>query len=186
MKHFKYIIIPKIELIQEQIIQIMPKDFLETASVTFLKQFPDLFTKISQIPEFKYFLEKQGWFPHLVSMVFHNMEANSTFDIHTDPIPETVNIVRILFPVKNCANTYTHFYETNVEPEIQWIHPLNGPAQPYKKYKESDCTLVARANLSNPYLINTQSVHGINNPTNNRRMSLWINFDNKIDLYQYL
>jgi hypothetical protein len=184
MEYFKYLDIPNIETIQQQILDILPEDIINNDNVVFLvKTFPELYSKIKNIPELAEFIKKNGWTENLVSMVFHSMSPKSTFDIHTDPIPETMNHIRILFPVKNCEDTYTRFYTSDIPPKTEWIYPADGsPPQPYNKYYEENCTLVAQANLRAPYFINTQSIHGIYNPTNNRRMTLWLNFDNRIDL----
>lgn len=187
MKYYKYINIPNIETLQEKIIEAIPKELLEKPSVTFLNRFkPELYNTMCSIPELNDYLESIGLRKYLTDLTLYVMDSESTFHIHQDPTAPNFNTVRILLPLQGCNNTYTQFYESDIEPTTEYIYPKIGEPQPFIRYKEEDCTLVDQANLSKPYFINTRSIHGIYNPNKAQRISMWINFTDEIDLYSQM
>jgi hypothetical protein len=186
MKYFKYIDIPNTKSIQQQLLDIIPKD-LHRPSVTFLKKDkPELFKKVHEIIELEEFLKKSNLYEYHVDYTLYVMDGESKFDIHIDYPSAESNCVRILFPILGCDNTFTQFYKATGEPDIEWIYPRSGPPQPYKKFKPSNCEFVTQAELKAPFFIHTQVPHGIYNPNSSRRMSLWINFNGDVDLLQYI
>ena len=187
MKYYKYINIPNIETLQEKIIKAIPKELLEAPSVTFLNRFvPELYNTMCSIPELNEYLESIGLRKYLTDLTLYVMDSESKFYIHTDPPSAGLNSVRILLPLQGCNDTYTQFYESDIEPTTEYIYPKIGEPQPFIRYKEEDCTLVDQANLSKPYFINTRSIHGIYNPNKVQRISMWINFTDEIDLYSQM
>jgi len=186
MKYFEYIDLPDLENIQSQVLKNIPED-LKRPTVTFTKtQRPELFDVFRNIPELKTFLKNKNWYEHLIDFTLYTMDGESNFDIHIDTPDPKYNCVRLLVPIQGCDNTYTQFYNAIGEPEIHWIKTEHGDPQPFKKFKKEDCEFVTQAEMTQPFLIHHQPPHGIYNPNKNWRISLWIDFDSKIDLLQYI
>jgi hypothetical protein len=110
------------------------------------------------------------------------MAPEASFDIHTDPMPPGYNHVRILFPLKGGAGTFTQFYTASKPPTIHWIRTTSGNPQPYEKFEAANCEFVTQVESKIPYLIHTQPPHGIYNPNKEQRITLWIDFNDQLDL----
>ena len=183
MKYFEYINIPQLEQIQKQVLHIA-NEKLNNPTVIFDNK--KLYQQICNIKELKSFLIDANWFDHLLGITLYVMDKESSFDIHIDTPAENYNVARLLVPIKGCDNTFTQFYTSDVEPITEWIYPNNDTPKPFHKFDKDKCKFVTEAEMTRPFLIHHQHPHGIYNPNNNLRVSLWIDFDAELDLLQYI
>ena len=185
MKYFEYIDIPNLQQLQIDIWNLLPIE-MQNPSVTFLTKEDNLYNDIANNTYFQNFLEEKGWYKHLANLAIYTMDKDSTFHIHIDGTVDGIARSRLLVPIKGCEGTYTKFFSSNSDPVIDYIHEDTEDPQPFTRYNQEDCEFITQAELSQPYLINHQTPHGIYNPTPKRRTSLWVNFYDSLDLLDYI
>lgn len=93
---------------------------------------------------------------------------------HIDVMPNPDQKIALNWPVFNCEDTFTTFYEEkpNATPEL--VRLPNG--LPYKKYKYSDVVETHRIKINLPTAIRYDILHAVVNETNDIRITVSFRF----------
>jgi hypothetical protein len=182
--HYKFIDLPNVDKIQEQILRNLPQDLKSrTLYMTFAD---DAFKKC--VPLVHAVETIKPWSEiDVIGLMVCMPHAN--IPIHTDlgKIIETKYSLNI--PIYNCDRPYTSFYKP-LEGTAQniWVLPdalPSGDDQTLSRYHENDVQEIARMHLYKPAFFNTQIPHGIINPTDDVRIVVSIRFSTPFDLSKF-
>lgn len=94
---------------------------------------------------------------------------------HTDVMPSPDQKVAINWPVFNCENTYTCFYEEKPTANPQLVKLNNG--LPYKKYSYDDVIETHRIKINKPVALRYDILHAVVNETSNVRITVSFRFE---------
>jgi len=93
---------------------------------------------------------------------------------HTDIMPEPYQKIAINWPVYNCENTYTTFYEKKEGATPEVIKLPNG--LPYSRYKFEDVVETHRIKLNEPVALRFDILHAVINDTDIVRVTASFRF----------
>ena len=94
---------------------------------------------------------------------------------HTDVMPSPNQKVAINWPVFNCEDTYTCFYEEKADANPQLVKLSNG--LPYKKYSYDDVTEIHRIKINKPVALRYDVLHAVVNETQHVRVTVSFRFN---------
>jgi hypothetical protein len=94
---------------------------------------------------------------------------------HTDVMPSPNQKVAINWPVFNCEETFTCFYEEKENANPQLVKLSNG--LPYKKYSYEDVIEMHRIKINRPVALRYDVLHAVVNETKNVRITTSFRFD---------
>jgi hypothetical protein len=93
---------------------------------------------------------------------------------HTDVMPSPDQKIAINWPVFNCQETFTAFYEEKNDATPELVKLPNG--LPYKKYKYSDVVETHRIRINLPTAIRYDILHAVVNETDRVRITASFRF----------
>jgi len=172
MKYYAPIHLENLNIIQQKIFNLFPKENLNKGILFYIPNNLELFFNI---PELKNELDKLGWLNYVHSFGFHIVPKTKGSTPHTD-IGDTIYSFNI--PIYNCKNTFVNFYKTSVEP-IK-ISPLNQVT--YYRHSPIDCELIDTLEMTSPHVINVKEVHNVTNINDLPRITLLIRLKKEINL----
>ena len=186
MPNYRQITIPNLETIQSSVLAAIPSEMMSPA-ITFLNRLDDktIYNTVKSIPELDSYLTSVGVKDHLVDMALYIMDSSYEFDIHMDVAVPGYNTTRIICPIQGAANTFTEFYSTDTPPSIEYVN-VAGVMNEFSRYDKANCTLIDSVDSGTPYLMNTQTIHGMRNPNNEWRIVLWIDFNDQVNLWDQI
>lgn len=94
---------------------------------------------------------------------------------HTDVMPSPDQKVAINWPVFNCEDTYTCFYEEKPTANPQLVKLSNG--LPYKKYSYDDVIETHRIKINKPVALRYDVLHAVVNETQQVRVTVSFRFN---------
>ncbi len=172
MKYYHAVEINNLDVIQQKVFELFPKDCLR-----FTKLFypPDNLDMFFSIPELKEELDRLGWSEHVDSFAFYVVQKTKGSTLHTDTGDRKYSFN---IPIKFCKNTRVNFYTTDSEPSVQ----LHGEGVDYNRYELENCKLVDSLEMSRPHVINVKEVHNIVNDNSLPRVTLLVRLKSTLNL----
>ena len=172
MKYYAPIHLENLNIIQQKVFNLFPKENLNKGILFYIPNNLELFFNI---PELKNELDKLGWLDYVHSFGFYIVQKTKGSTHHTDTgdIIYSFNI-----PIYNCINTFVNFYKTSVEPiKISLPNQVT-----YCRYNPTDCVLVDSLEMTSPHVINVKQVHNIVNNNNYPRITLLVRLKKELSL----
>jgi hypothetical protein len=93
---------------------------------------------------------------------------------HVDVMPSPDQKVAINWPVFNCENTFTTFYEEKPDANPEVVKLSNG--LPYKRYSFNDVTETHRIKINKPVALRYDVLHAVVNETKDVRITTSFRF----------
>lgn len=128
------------------------------------------------IPSLKTLFERHGLHDFHSMAVIRVLPATVAPNYpHTDVMPSPNQKVAINWPVFNCEETFTCFYEEKENANPQLVKLSNG--LPYKKYSYEDVIEMHRIKINRPVALRYDVLHAVVNETKNVRITTSFRFD---------
>jgi hypothetical protein len=172
MKYYHPIEINNLDVIQQKVYGLFPKDELRQTKLFYP---PDNVNMFLNIPELRDELDRLGWTQHVDSFAFYIVQKTNGSTPHTDTGDRKYSFN---IPIKCCIKTKVNFYTTESEPVLQY----HTSSVDYNKYEIEKCTLVDSLEMLIPHVINVKEVHNITNPNYIPRITLLVRLKSTIDL----
>jgi len=130
----------------------------------------------SAIPLLRDLFERYGLYDFYSMAVIRVLPASVAPNFpHTDIMPSPDQKIAINWPVFNCEDTYTCFYEEKATANPQLVTLSNG--LPYKKYSYDDVIETHRIKINKPIVFRYDVLHAVVNETNKMRITVSFRFE---------
>lgn len=142
-----------------------------------------------RVPEFSKFLRSVDLYDRWITTSMCTIPPHQNYPLHIDSLNCQERFVALNIPIINCENTYTAWYEAEIEKHI-W-NKLHGHID--KTYDEAchckweTSTEIKRIESFDPMLINVSVPHSVFNPNDKYRFLVSSRFTpelNEYDLYR--
>jgi hypothetical protein len=171
MKYYSPVNIENLDIIQQKVFDVFPKDKLHTNDLFYLPNNIELFLNI---PELKIELDKLGWTKYINSFGFYVVQKTNGSIIHIDSGEKySFNI-----PILNCSNTFLNYYTTTTEP-VRKLTPSNVD---YYYYDPKYCVRIDSVEMNLPHIVNVLKLHNVTNLNEEPRITLLIRLKNEPSL----
>jgi hypothetical protein len=117
-----------------------------------------------------HFLDMQ--LTHTVLIQTHPWYGMKNETIHTDIITNGSNLV-LNIPLDNCAGSFTKFWKT--DRPVVTRHTVNG-GYTHSFFQAKDCEQISQAELSKPFIFDSQVPHCVTNPQDVWRRAISLRF----------
>jgi hypothetical protein len=175
MNKYCRIDVPNLELLQEQLLTLIPQELYKSPRLYFL---PDQ-SKFFKIAELVALLDMYSLKHDSTNFALYVMGPNFVGPIHIDwgKTEYSMNI-----PICNCDNTFTSFYKADREPLEIPARTINRVKyNPHYSFEGIGLELVDQLESNVPYIMHIKTPHNVVNNNSKFRVNLLIrNWDNDL------
>lgn len=168
MNFYKKLDVPNLEKLQRDLLLLVPVELLRNPRV----HFPEDQSGFFKIKELCDLLDRFGMDHNKTLLGYFICIPNKSVPLHIDfgPPEYSLNI-----PLKNCDNTFTHFYKTDREPVLIPSHVRNGVTyHPHYSFADVKSEVVETFESNIPCVMHIKTPHSVTNDTGNIRISALI------------
>jgi hypothetical protein len=173
--YYREIDIPNLELLQEQVLSILPNDLYASPRV----YFPVDQSRFLNLSGLTNLLDVYNLKHDATAFAFYIMRPYSEGSVHVDwgDADYSMNI-----PIMNCNNTFTNFYKHTGEPELVPERYIQGVVhRPHYKFDNVKLEKIDQFESNIPCVIHIKTPHNVVNPQSSFRINLLIRYrDNSV------
>jgi len=164
---YKPIHIENLAEIQQEVLQLVPKNLLNRTTLTYIENNKEIFLGSAALLDF---LKSKKMYDSVGAIAVNVTVGKGAGNYHVDsgPFKHSLNI-----PIIGCENTWINFFKVNSDYTIVKVEN-QGKTHHFFRYTEDQCELIYEAETSEPYILGVKTPHRVVNKSDQTRIMILV------------